>query len=156
MESSNRTLDALNALLRGELSAVAIYRYTYERVTHPRFRACLDDCMQSHARRIQLLHRRIHALGGIPTRSAGAWGVLVGASGLLADLFGATGALTLLELGESHGRAAYQRKLAKLDPQSRRFVEAQLMPAQALTHEWISELKRGARVMLASIDSFDR
>jgi hypothetical protein len=156
MEPSKRTLDTLNALLRGELSAVAIYRYTYDRLAHPRFRACLDDCMQSHARRIQLLHRRIHALGGIPTRSAGTWGMLVGASGLFADLFGAAGALALLELGEAHGKAAYQRKLAKLDPQTRAFVEAQLMPSQALTHEWITELKRGARVMLASIDSFDR
>jgi demethoxyubiquinone hydroxylase (CLK1/Coq7/Cat5 family) len=156
MEPMTQSIDALNALLRGELSAVEIYRYTYERLTHPRFRAALDDCMQSHTRRVQLLRRRIHALGGIPTRSAGAWGMLVASTGLFADLFGATGALALLEVGESHGRAAYQRKLAKLDAHSRAFVEAQLIPSQALTHEWIVELKRGARVMLASIDSFDR
>lgn len=152
MEPLHQNLAALNGLLRGELSAVEIYRHTHERVTHPRFRACLDDCMQSHARRIQLLHSRIHALGGIPTRSAGPWGMLVTSAGLLADLFGAMGAIALLELGEAHGRAAYQRVLPTLDRQTRRFVEAQLIPAQALTHEWIDELKRGARVMLTSLD----
>jgi demethoxyubiquinone hydroxylase (CLK1/Coq7/Cat5 family) len=156
MEPTTQSIVALNALLRGELSAVEIYRYTLDRLSHPRFRAGLDDCMQAHARRVQLLRRRIQALGGIPTRSAGAWGMLVASSGVMADLLGTTGALALLELGETHGRAVYQRKLAKLDAHTRAFVEAQLLPSQALTHEWIVELKRGARMMLASIDSFDR
>lgn len=155
MEPTNRSIDALNALLRGELSAVEIYRYTYDRVSYPRFRAVLDDCMQSHARRVQLLRRRIHALGGIPTQSAGPWGMLVAGTGLFADLFGASGAIALLELGEAHGRAEYRRRYTKLDAHSRAFVDAQLIPSQTLTHEWIAELKRGARVMLASID-FDR
>src|SRR5689334_16865048 len=117
MEHYEPSIDALNSLLRGELSAVEIYRYTYERATHPRFRACLDDCMQSHSRRVQLLRRRIQALGGIPTRRAGVWGVLVTAAALTADLFGMSAALALLDAGEAHGEAEYQRKLPKLDPQ---------------------------------------
>jgi len=156
MESSERTTNSLNALLRGELSAVEIYRYTYDRATHPRFRACLDDCMQAHARRVQLLRRRIQALGGIPTRRAGTWGILVKAAALFADLFGMSAAVALLDAGEAHGEAEYARKLPKLDPQSRAFVAAELVPSQALTHEWIGELKRGVRVMLPSVDSFDR
>ena len=148
MEHFDQSIDALNALLRGELSAVEIYRYSYERATHPRFRACLDDCMQAHARRVQLLRRRIQGLGGIPTRRAGAWGILVAGAGLFADLFGTSAAVALLELGEAHGEAAYRRRLAKLDPSSRTFVEGQLLPSQALTREWIEALKRGVRVML--------
>lgn len=112
--------------------------------------------MQSHARRVQLLRRRIQGLGGIPTRRAGAWGVLVTGAGLFADLFGMSAVIALLELGEAHGDAAYRKALAKLDPHSRAFVEAQLLPSQALTREWIEELKRGVRVMLPSVDSFDR
>lgn len=145
MELSNRSVTSLNRLLRGELSAVEIYRYTYDRVRNPRFRACLDDCMQSHARRIQLLRRRIQALGGIPTRSSGTWGILAMTVALFADLFGVTGLVAALELGEARGRTDYQRALPKLDPQSRAFVEGQLMPPQAITHEWIQELKRSAQ-----------
>lgn len=145
MEPSNRSIRSLNALLRGELSAVEIYRYTYERVSQPRFRACLDDCMQSHVRRVQLLRRRILALGGIPTRSSGTWGVLAMTLALCADLFGLTAAIAVLELGEGHGRERYLRALPKLDPQCRAFVEAQLIPPQALTHEWIQDLKRSAQ-----------
>lgn len=156
METSAQTIGALNSLLRGEMSAIEIYRYTYERASHPRFRACLDDCMQSHSRRVQLLRRRIQALGGIPTRSAGPWGILVKSAGLLADLFGMPAAVALLDFGEAHGEAEYARKLAKLERWSHAFVEAELLPAQALTHEWIGELKRGVRVMMPSVDSFDR
>lgn len=156
MESSKRSIDALNALLRGELSAVEIYRYSLQQVRQPRFRACLDDCMQSHVRRVQLLRRRIQALGGIPTRSAGTWGVFVLGTGLCADLFGTSAMIALLELGEAHGDSEYVRNLVRLDTSTRAFVEAQLLPSQMLTHEWIGELKRGARVMLASFDSIDR
>jgi hypothetical protein len=145
MEPSNRSVTSLNSLLRGELSAVEIYRYTYDRVSNPRFRACLDDCMQSHARRIQLLRRRIQALGGIPTRSSGTWGVFAMTIALSADLFGITGLVAALELGEARGRTDYLRALPKLDPQSRAFVKAQLIPPQALTHEWIQELKRSTQ-----------
>jgi hypothetical protein len=145
MEPSNQSIAPLNALLRGELSAVEIYRYTYDRVRNPRFRACLDDCMQSHARRVQLLRRRIQALGGIPTRSSGTWGIFAMTIALCADLFGITGAVAALELGEARGHITYLRALPKLAPQARAFVEAQLMPPQALTHEWIQELKRSAQ-----------
>lgn len=152
MEPSDQSIDSLNALLRGELCAVKSYRHAYERVPHPRFRACLDDCMQSHARRVQLLRRRIQAWGGIPATRSGTWGIFAMSIALVAGLFGPGAILATLELGEAHGQLAYTRKLPKLDPQSRAFVAAQLVPAQILTREWIVELKRGARVMLASFD----
>jgi hypothetical protein len=145
MESSHQNVAVLNRLLRGELSAVETYRYTYDRASHPHFRAALDDCMQSHARRIQLLRRRIQALGGIPARTSGTWGVLAMTAALGADLFGPSAAVSALELGERRGHADYLRALPKLDPQCRAFVQAQLVPSQVLTHEWIQDLKRCAQ-----------
>jgi len=142
MDVSAQNLAALNSFLRGEISATEIYRYTLERVNRPKWRLCLDDCMQSHARRTQLLRHRIDALGGIPARGSGTWGVFVMSLALGADMLGPLSAIAALELGETHGRLAYLRKLHLLDPATRAFIEAQVLPAQNLTHEWINALKR--------------
>ena len=100
--------------------------------------------MQSHARRIQLLRRRIQAAGGIPARSAGTWGVFVKGLAIGADMLGPLTAIAALELGEAHGRISYLRKVDRFDPATRAFIDAQIMPAQDLTHEWISDLKRSS------------
>jgi demethoxyubiquinone hydroxylase (CLK1/Coq7/Cat5 family) len=142
MELSSQIIACFNSLLRGEICATEIYRYTLDNMTRPKWRACLEDCMQSHARRAQLLRRRIQALGGIPTRGSGTWGVCAKAFAVGADMLGPLAAIATLELGEAHGRLAYVRKLDRFDPHVRAFVETQLLPAQIITHDWITELKR--------------
>lgn len=143
MDSTSTSIEALNSLLRGELSAIEAYRYTLRCTMRPRTRSQLEDCLQSHERRAQLLRRRIKGLGGNPARGAGTWGAVVRALVSYAVLFGPAVAITTLEAGEEYGRLEYVRKLTRLDdPGSRGLVEAQLIPAQVLTHEWITDLKR--------------
>lgn len=142
MAESSRTIACLSSFLRGELCATEIYRYTLDHVTRPKWRLALEDAMQSHARRAVLLKRRIDALGGIPSRSSGTWGIFAKALAIGADMLGPVVAIATLKLGETHGRLSYLRKLPRLDRVTRTFVEAQLLPAQELTHEWITDLKR--------------
>jgi hypothetical protein len=149
MEHSHQTIDVLNGFLRGEMAAVEIYRYTLERFGRSRARATLEDCMQSHARRVQLLRRKILAMGGNPARSAGTWGMFVRALAVWGDMLGPSGALSVLDVGESHGQLKYQRKLEQLAPAVQAFVTAQLMPAQQLTREWLLSLKRSAAIAYA-------
>lgn len=148
MELSSKTIASLNSLLRGEICATEIYRYTLDHITRPKWRACLEDCMQSHARRAELLRRRILALGGIPTRGSGTWGIFAKALAIGADMLGPLCAIGTLQLGEAHGRVAYVRKLKVLEHPARAFVEAQIVPAQIRTHEWITELKRTSAAAL--------
>jgi len=154
MEHSHRTIDVLNAFLRGEMAAVEVYRYTLERLGRSRARSTLEDCMQSHARRVQLLRRKIIAMGGIPARTAGTWGMFAKSLAVWGDMLGPTSALSILELGESHGQLMYQRKREELAPAVKGFVESQLVPAQQLTREWAGSLKRSAAIAYA--DAFDR
>lgn len=154
MEHSHRTIGILNSFLRGEMAAVEVYRYTLERLGKSRARTTLDDCMQSHARRVQILHRKISAMGGNPARSGGTWGIFAKALAVWGDMMGPTSALSILHLGESHGQLLYRRKSAQLAPAVQAFVESQLAPAQQLTHEWLSGLKRSAAVAYA--DGFER
>lgn len=154
MEHSQRTTDFLNTFLRGEMAAVEVYRYTMDRFGKSRARATLEDCLQSHVRRVQLLRRRIIAMGGVPARGAGTWGMFARTLAVWGDMMGTSSALSILELGESHGLLMYQRKLQLLAPNAHAFVEAQLLPAQTLTRDWLLGLKRTAAIAYA--DAIDR
>ena len=136
------------------MAVVEVYRYTLERFVRTRAQATLEDCMQSHARRVQLLRRKILAMGGNPARSSGTWGMLAKSLALWGDMMGASSALSVLDLGESHGELMYRRKLSQLAPAAQAFVESQLLPAQALTREWLLGLKRSAAIAYA--DALDR
>jgi uncharacterized protein (TIGR02284 family) len=127
--------------LRGEISAVETYRQAVEKVGDVRARAQLEQCHQSHQRRVDLLRTRILQLGGKPEQTSGAWGAFVKAAEAGAGLFGDKAAISVLEEGEDHGLKDYQSHLKELDIESRMFVEQELLPAQQQTHRVLSGLK---------------
>jgi uncharacterized protein (TIGR02284 family) len=139
---ATQQLDQLNSFLRGEISAVETYRQALAKVDDVRAKTELEQCRQSHQRRVDLLKTRIIQLGGQPAESSGAWGAFAKAAEASATAFGSKAAIDVLEEGEDHGLKDYQKHLAQLDPDSRAFVEHELLPAQQQTHGVLSGLKR--------------
>jgi demethoxyubiquinone hydroxylase (CLK1/Coq7/Cat5 family) len=135
------TIDQLNSFLRGEISAVETYRQALDKVYDVATRTQLEQCRQSHQRRVDLLRTRIIQLGGRPAGGSGAWGTFAKLAEMGAQLFGERAALDILEEGEDYGLKDYQSHVASLDSDSRYFVERELIPAQAQTHFALRTLK---------------
>jgi uncharacterized protein (TIGR02284 family) len=136
-----KAIDVLNSFLRGEISAVETYRQAIDKVEKPTVRTQLEDCLRSHELRVDVLKRRVQALGGEPDEDSGIWGVFAKIIQGGADVLGERAAISALEEGEDHGRDDYKRDVAKLDGESRRIVESQVLPEQERTHRTLSTLK---------------
>ena len=140
--SKETSATALNSLLRGELSAVETYKQALTKVTDPTPRATLEKCMQSHAQRVTTLSTLVRSLGDTPANTSGPWGAFAKLVEGGAKVFGEKAAVAALEEGEDHGRNNYRKELPKLESETRRMVEAELVPEQRRTHDLMSALKK--------------
>jgi len=134
-------VDQFNSFLRGEISAVETYRQAIEKVENVTARTQLEQCVQSHQRRVDILKTRVAQLGGKPADSSGPWGAFAKLAEGGAALFGEKAAIDVLEEGEDHGLKDYQTGLSDLDIEARSFVEQELLPAQQQTHRVVRDLK---------------
>jgi bacterioferritin (cytochrome b1) len=144
MPDATVALRHLNALLRGELAAVATYRMAFDRVRHFPDKGDLVECERSHRERADLLRARILQLGGEPATGAGAWGVLATIVEAGAAVLGDGLALAALGEGEERGLHDYRNNLSGLDEDSRTLVASRLLPEQERT----AALLRVARASL--------
>ena len=142
MQTQSSSVSVLNSFLRGEISAVETYRQALDKVEAAPLRTQLQDCMQSHARRVDVLRQQIQTLGGTPSEGSGVWGAFAKAVEGSAKAFGEKAAISALEEGEDHGRNEYRQELDKLDDSSRAFVQSRIMPEQERTHSALSQMKR--------------
>jgi len=137
---SDHSIDALNALLRGELSAIETYEQALakfgEDAPHE-----LQDCLDSHRMRAHRLTLRIYDLGGTPAEGSGLWGAFARVFEGGATMFGRTSTVAALEEGEDHGLGLYENRLKDLDPESLRLVGGELQFEQRATHATMHELK---------------
>ena len=140
--AQNTSVGVLNSFLRGEISAVETYRQALDKVSAAPVRTQLQDCMMSHARRVDVLRQQIQSLGGEPAEGSGIWGTFAKAVEGGAKVLGEKAAVAALEEGEDHGRNEYRQELDKLDDTSRAFVQSRIMPEQERTHSALSMLKR--------------
>ena len=140
--STEQTIDNLNRLLRGELSAVE----TYDQVLHTKdvapARPDLAACHQTHRDRVQRLRHAVSELGGEPAADSGAWGAFAKMVEGGARTMGIKTAIAALEEGEDIGIKEYESVLDKLDTPWRRLASNELLPEQLHTHGTISALKR--------------
>jgi rubrerythrin len=139
---TDKTVDALNGFLRGEISAVETYRQAIEKLGSSPTRPQLEDCRRSHERRVGRLREQVARLGGEPAKDSGAWGAFARLVEGGAKTLGERAAIAALEEGEDHGLKLYRGDLDKLDASSRQIVEMELLPAQEQTHQFMSTLKR--------------
>src|SRR4051794_35042598 len=124
---ADKTVDALNGLLRGEISAVETYRQAIEKLGASATQLQLEDCRRSHEQRVAKLREQVARLGGEPAKDSGAWGAFAKLVEGGAKTFGEKAAVAALEEGEDHGLKQYRGDLDKLDATSRQLVEADLL-----------------------------
>ncbi len=132
-------INALNALLRGEVSAVETFT---QAIDHCGSEAPseLSACMRSHEGRVGKLRDRIAILGGEPAAGSGVWGAFAQLIEGGAALFGRSSALRALAEGEDHGQALYRAQRELVDAGSQRLIDEELMPEQSRTHAKIHQL----------------
>jgi demethoxyubiquinone hydroxylase (CLK1/Coq7/Cat5 family) len=139
---AHNDVETLNSFLRGEISAVETYRQAIGRLSDEGLRSQLEACQKDHEERVAAIRERIEKLGGKPAESSGPWGIFAKAVQGGADLIGDKAAIQVLEEGEDHGLADYQRDVDQVHGEARRFVRMELLPKQKRTHERMSRLKR--------------
>jgi len=138
---ADKTVDALNGFLRGEISAVETYRQAIEKLGSSPTGAQLEDCRRSHEQRVAKLREQVARMGGEPAKDSGAWGAFARLVEGGAKAFGERAAVAALEEGEDHGLKLYRDDLTKLDAPTRQLVETDLLPEQERTHRFMSTLK---------------
>lgn len=137
------SVDQLNSLLRGEISAVETYRMALDKLDRgSHARGELETCIRSHEERVNVLRDKVRQLGGTPATSSGPWGVFARLVEGGARALGDKAAIAALEEGEDHGLKDYRSALDKLDPEGRQLVLSRLLPAQEDTHARMSAFKR--------------
>jgi hypothetical protein len=139
--SWEQTIDTLNAFLRDEVAAVAAYEQALRRLGWSERTEELNACLRSHRKRVATLREQILQLGGLPTQSSGAWGafttLLDGAPASDDD----RETISALEEGEDHGLKLYLDDVWKLDQESRKLIEREVLPEQMRTQDSLSDLR---------------
>ena len=138
----DREFEALDRLLRGELSAVETYSLAIENIGED-LRPDLRRLRESHRVRSEQIHNHIALLGGEPSETSGVWGAFARLIEGGATMLGERKALEALELGELHGVREY-RDVSDLAPATRAFVRSHLRPEQERTYAALGELIRYA------------
>lgn len=137
---TDRSIDALNTLLRGELSAVETYEQALVKF-EDEIPQELRDCLRSHRTRTERLTERIIEMRGVPAEGSGMWGAFARLIEGGAKMLGRASTVAALEEGEDHGLELYEDCLHELDMESVRLVAGELQFEQRATHAMIRELK---------------
>ncbi|HXI59531.1 MAG TPA: DUF2383 domain-containing protein [Polyangia bacterium] len=139
---TDKNVDTLNSLLRGEISAVETYDQAIEKLNDDAVIAQqLLQCRSSHEQRVSVLRSEVARRGGEPASGSGPWGTFAKLVEGGAKAFGKKAAIAALEEGEDHGLRQYRDDLKKLDGSTRSTLESQLMTEQQQTHNMMSNLK---------------
>lgn len=139
--TTERDIDRLNAMLRGERSAVETYEQAIAKLGGNGLSAQLTPLKSSHAARVVKISGRISMLGGQADSTSGAWGAFAKLVEGGAAVFGDKPAIAALEEGEDHGKKEYA-DLDDLTDATRSFVVAELIPEQQRTHDAMRSIKK--------------
>ncbi len=134
-------IDQLNALVRGELSAVETYGLAIAALASQPIPE-LDVNCNCHVHRVRELSEQVTELGGTPPTTSGFWGAITGAVTEGATVLGRRAILTVLAKGEEQGLKDYHAAAAHVDERSRELIERDLIPSQQRAHDRIVSLTR--------------
>ena len=130
--ATDRSVDVLNSLLRGEISA---------QEAHEKALALAGDMTASeaeelrrvsaeHTRAAEALRTEVFRLGGVPAGSGGAWGAFARAFQSSANLLGVATAFSSLREGEEHGLREYREALEATTGPTTTLLRDVLIPGQ--------------------------
>ncbi len=133
--------EALNSLLRGELSAIETYDQAIEKITDPTVQAELRRIREEHSYASARLKERVIKYGAKASESSGIWGTFAAAVTGTAKVIGPGTTLTALKQGEEHGISEYDKTMTNDDVNSecKQMIQTQLLPQ---CHRHVAELDR--------------
>ena len=133
--------DALNALLRGEMSAVETYTQALGKFDDLLVIADLQKIRDEHGKAVRTLRDLVIRFGGRPAESTGPWGTFTSAVTATAKAIGPATVLAALRQGEEHGILEYEAALENehIHPDCLRTIRADLLP---VCRKHIEELNR--------------
>ena len=123
-------VDALNKLLRGELSAVETYDQAIAKFENKTGATDLRRIREEHQRAASAIRDRVTKFGGEPSKSSGVWGTFATAVTGAAKVMGPETVLAALKKGEEHGISEYEEAIANKDVNSecKELFHAELLP----------------------------
>jgi uncharacterized protein (TIGR02284 family) len=129
--ADTRTVDELNQLLRGELSAVETYDQSLTKFEEfPAASQELRRIRDEHRENGRILREHITRLGGIPSDGSGAWGGIAQAVTRTAKLLGPDTTLAALRRGEESRVHEYKEALEQvgLPAECKEVIRTRLLP----------------------------
>jgi hypothetical protein len=134
-------VDALNALLRGEVAASETYDLVLPKFENHGEAVQLQRIRDEHVDAAAVLRERVRHFGGDPSEGSGIWGKLTAAITGTAKVFGPATALGALKQGEEYGVGQYEGTLADsyVDADDKELIRYRLLP-RCRSH--LSELAR--------------
>jgi uncharacterized protein (TIGR02284 family) len=112
---TQKAVDGLNELLRGELAAVETYQQAIEKVDNHPSLVYLRAIHEDHREAANEFRKHVHDIGGKPVQGSGAWGAFAKAVTGTAKVFGESAALLALKQGEEQGISSYEEALKNPD-----------------------------------------
>jgi bacterioferritin (cytochrome b1) len=144
--SAPQTIDHLNSLLRGEISAAETYRMAIDKHSErSEDVGLLQQIQAEHGRAAQAIRDRIHELGGEASDASGAWGIWSKVVQAAAGFLGNVSGLKSLKEGEEHGLKEYVAAIEEIDPTSRQLIQNQIIPAQQRHAELLDQMIAAAQ-----------
>jgi len=129
---NEQSVEQLNRLLRGELSAIETYEQALQKVKEIRTTEALRHIVQDHRSAADLLRQHVSLFGGTPDNDSGAWGIWARTVEGAAMMLGDSVAIKALKEGEEHGLKEYQDVASdeNLAFQCRNLINSDLMTRQ--------------------------
>ena len=140
-DTKSAAADALNTLLRGEISAVETYDQAIGTFEGDAVAAALGRIRDEHVSAVSALRDRVRMNGGEPSEGSGPWGTFASAVTGAAKIAGPGTVLAALKQGEEHGINDYESALSKSDigPDCQNVLRTQLLPK---CRQHVAELDR--------------
>jgi len=123
--------EALNSLLRGELSAVETYTQAVSKFDDAQVISELQKIRDEHSRAVRELRDRVILFSGTPAESSAVWGTFTAAVTATAKVLGPATVVAALRQGEEHGISAYEDALhnPEIHADCHRMILTDLLPA---------------------------
>lgn len=145
--ATQKAVDRLNSMLRGELSAVETYEQALEHAGDAPQASQLRAILSDHREAASTIRSHILSMQGEPEEGSGAWGVWANVVMGSARLFGDNATLKALKEGEEHGQNDYQSFLDHEDAPDvcKTFVRTVLLPRQSEHIATLDSLMEGTQ-----------
>jgi len=133
--------DALNAVLRSQMSAVETYDQAMTKFEDQHALADLQKIREDHARAVVLLREKAAQFGAMPVESSGPWTAFEAAVTGSGNMLG----YAALKQGEQQGINEYEEALKNEDvnPECKEMIRAELLPNAKMHVEELDRLIGG-------------